>query len=161
MTGNRVRQVNAGSAQLCAYDGGVEWTQTAIRRARTARGWSQRQLAEALSAAQNGRTVAVRVITDWETGKSRPSGRNIAALDRVLGDTPTPESTLRDATVMELLAELATRYAALEAATRRGDHPEGPPERYTWFKSDAPTARRAKEGDPNPGDQGESGSPGL
>jgi transcriptional regulator with XRE-family HTH domain len=99
----------------------VDWTPDEIRRRRAARGWSQRELAEALAAAQNGRTVAVRVITDWELGKSAPSARNVDALDRVLGDqSATPGTTLRDATVTELLAELHRRFAALQAEGDRG-----------------------------------------
>lgn len=111
---------------------------------------SQQELAETLA-------VSRRAITNWETGAAEPRGRNINSLDRVLGDATTPEVGLHDATVMELLAELAGRYASLEAVTKRGDEPTNAPERYTWSKRDAPTARRSTKTDRTPGERDESG----
>jgi transcriptional regulator with XRE-family HTH domain len=125
---------------FCAYPVRVEWTPEEIRRRRDARGLSQQDLADALQ-------VSRRAITNWETGAAEPRGKSLRGLDRVLGDTTTPETSLRDATVLELLAELAGRYAALEAATHRGDQPAGEPRRYTWYKDDAPTARRTTDPD--------------
>jgi transcriptional regulator with XRE-family HTH domain len=136
------------SEHFCAYPVRVEWTPEEIRRRRDARGLSQQDLADALQ-------VSRRAITNWETGAAEPRGKSLRGLDRVLGDTTTPETSLRDATVLELLAELAGRYAALEAATHRGDQsaPAGEPQRYTWYKDDAPTGRRTTD----PGDSDETG----
>jgi transcriptional regulator with XRE-family HTH domain len=120
----------------------VEWTPEEIRRRRDARGLSQQDLADALQ-------VSRRAITNWETGAAEPRGKSLRGLDRVLGDTTTPETSLRDATVLELLAELAGRYATLEAVTHRSDQPAPAdvPRRYTWYKDDAPTARRTTDPD--------------
>ena len=87
MTGTLLRQVGGGSAHKCAYTAVVQWTPEAIRREREARGWSQRKLAEELRKSAPEFKVGLRSVTAWENGESMPSGRNLAALDRVLGDT--------------------------------------------------------------------------
>jgi transcriptional regulator with XRE-family HTH domain len=96
----------------------MEWTPEAIRQARGRKGWSQAELARALSKAQPGeKGTHPRSITDWETGKATPSGRNLAALERVLGPDVRPVSgeliawALDEATDMELIAALARRLS--------------------------------------------------
>jgi transcriptional regulator with XRE-family HTH domain len=130
---------------------------------------SQQDLADATG-------IGKRTIGRIEQGESE-SGRRITILETYLDlvDPPaapaddqapleprTIERALRDATAMELLAELASRLATQEAGGRRSDQPStGQAERYTWFKDDAPTARRDAEqaaaGD-EPGQPGAAGN---
>lgn len=121
----------------------MEWTAESIRAAREARGWSQQQLADELS---NHVKTSVRSITDWETGKARPSGRRIAALNRVLGGTsPTfnPRSILADLTDDEVaqLLDHVPDMAIVATVARRFARTEQTP-RYvrsrTWDTDDAP-----------------------
>jgi transcriptional regulator with XRE-family HTH domain len=110
MTGIAQAQAIRRDTHTYAYTFAVEWTETNIRRERESRGLSQRRLAQQLSAAQPDNTVSERSVTAWENGESRPSGRNIAALDRVLGPGPdTSSPTLTGATDLELIGELARR----------------------------------------------------
>jgi transcriptional regulator with XRE-family HTH domain len=141
-------QARSGTLPFSAYTRRVSWTGRRLRDARARRGWTQARAAEELGAGQ--RTWAA-----WERDEAKPQAHWIAKLDDLFNETSdaaeqapidphTIEQALRHATVLELLAELAGRYAALEAANQRGGQPAPPgePERYTWYKSDAPTARR-------------------
>jgi transcriptional regulator with XRE-family HTH domain len=109
MTGTSSPPATRSDTQDYAYAPGVHWTGEKIRREREARGLSQEQLAHLLSAAQTDNTTSTRSITAWENNESRPSGRNLAALDRVLAPHDTTGPTLTEATELELLAELARR----------------------------------------------------
>jgi transcriptional regulator with XRE-family HTH domain len=117
----------------------VEWTPDEIRQRRNERGLSQEDLAEALQ-------VSRRAITNWETGAAEPRGKSIRGLDRVLGDATAPEVSLRDASLMQLLAEIATRFAEAERAP--GER-VGPAERLKFKRADAPASEVDNE--PRPG----------
>ena len=106
----------------------VHWTPDEIRRRRTEHGLSQEELAEALQ-------VSRRAITNWETGAADPRGKSLRGLDRVLGDTTAPEATLREASLMDLLAEIARRFAEAE---RTPVVPVVPSERLKFKRADAP-----------------------
>lgn len=115
----------------CAYSVRVDWTPDEIRRRRNERGLSQEELAETLQ-------VSRRAVTNWETGAAEPRGKSIRGLDRVLGDTSTaPEVSLRGATLMDLLAEIARRFAEAE---RSPTERIGPAERLKFPRADAPTS---------------------
>lgn len=142
----------------------------AIRRARRMRRWSIRQLAEASG-------VGERTIGRLERGEgNEDTALTIEALERALapelrrieeGDAldeadldQGPGPGLKVATTMELFAELAARYAALEAQIREVGGPipsDGPRGRIAWPKSGAPSARRPKKPDDEPGDASTSG----
>jgi transcriptional regulator with XRE-family HTH domain len=124
-----------GSEHICAYPARVEWTRAEIRRRRELKGLSQAELARRLN-------LSRRAITNWETGSSEPRGANLRALERELGDAPTPAIALADASDIELLGELARRLATAQRTHASSD---GPPERFKWSTADAPTARRNKE----------------
>jgi transcriptional regulator with XRE-family HTH domain len=121
----------------------VEWTADSIRRAREARGWSQRELADELT--KHVKT-AVRSITDWETGKARPSGRRLAALDRVFGGASAdfnPRAILAELTddeVAELLEHVPDMVIVATVARRfaRTEHPPRHVASRSWNESDAP-----------------------
>lgn len=135
MTGTVDQQVSAGLSSFKQYPAPVEWTAAKIKQIREARGWSQRALAEALTAAQPEGSVSARSITDWERGKAVPSGRNLSALDRVLGDgdRASPGRDLSEFADYELLAEIAARLA------RGGRRPADlPTESLRWATEDAP-----------------------
>jgi transcriptional regulator with XRE-family HTH domain len=105
MTGTlRESNIHPGrwDAHKCAYSSAVHWTPQEIRRRRNAKGWSQSEAAAAVG-------VSRRAITNWETGVARPSGSNVEALDRALGDAPVAEPTLRGATDLEFAAEVMRR----------------------------------------------------
>lgn len=131
------------SEHICAYSVRVDWTPDEIRQRRNERGLSQEDLAEALQ-------VSRRAITNWETGAAEPRGKSIRGLDRVLGDATTaPEVSLRDASLMQLLAEIATRFAEAERAP--GER-IGPAERLKFNRADAPASE--VDNDPRPGGSG-------
>jgi transcriptional regulator with XRE-family HTH domain len=125
---------------FCAYAVRVEWTRAELKRRRGAKGLSQQELADALG-------VSRRAVTNWETGRAEPSGRYLQALDRVLGaSNETNDVALASATNMDLLAELARRFAAYET-TRAPDQGIGD---WRWSKEDSPFARRRREaGEPD------------
>jgi transcriptional regulator with XRE-family HTH domain len=125
------------SEHICAYPARVEWTPAEIRRRRQTKGLSQAGLAQRLN-------LSRRAITNWETGGAEPRGSNLRALERELGDAPTPAIALTDASDIELLGELARRLSTAQRAQSPATA-DGPPERYKWAAADAPTARRAKE----------------
>lgn len=115
MTGSILEQVGASSAHFCVYAGGmVDWTPASLREAREARGWSQRRLAEAISASP-------RSITSWEAGTSAISRRYQRALDAVFSDdheetAQQSDSALSGVSDGALWAELQRRYyAAVDA----------------------------------------------
>lgn len=131
------------SAHFCAYSVRVDWTPDEIRRRRNERDLSQEELADALQ-------VSRKAVTNWENGVAEPRGKNARALDRVLGDTTTaPEVSLRDASLMQLLAEIATRFAEAERAP--GER-IGPAERLKFNRADAPASEVDNE--PRPGGSG-------
>lgn len=139
---------------FCAYSVRVEWTKAEIKRRREAKGLSQEALAKRLG-------LSRRAITNWETGVREPRGSSLRALEAELGDAPTPEVSLKSASLMEVFANLAGRYADLEARhtallaehtallaeldrnpVQPRDTPSG---RYRWRTEDGPTARWSKE----------------
>lgn len=127
----------------------MTWTGQNLRQARARRGWTQKDLAEHLGA-------SLRSVAAWERDEAHPQAHWLVKLDELLGDndgpttapaaaaglTADPGASLKQATVMELLAELAARYATLEAhaATTKQD-PRGF-ERVHWRTSDAPSSAR-------------------
>jgi transcriptional regulator with XRE-family HTH domain len=120
---------------FCAYPVRVEWTRAEIKRRLGAAGMSQQELAEALG-------VSRKAVSNWVNGHAEPSGRYLQALDKVLGGRhATNDVSLASATNMDLLAELARRFAAYES-TRTPDQPIG---NWRWSKEDAPSARRRRE----------------
>lgn len=143
VTGIQVVPPSAGDTQFYAYDPRVEWTADDIRQARDDRGWSQLELAEELS--KHVKT-SVRSITDWETGKARPSGRRRAALDRVLGGVSTgfnPRAILAELTddeVAELLAHVDDMAIVATVARRfaRTERPVRHVPARSWSDADAP-----------------------
>lgn len=112
---------------LTQYSAAMLWDASTIKHEREARGWSQRVLAERLSAAQPDGSVSARSITDWERGKATPTGRNLSALDRVFAVAPTTvttvaagtlppgviEAALEEASHLQLLTQLAKRLSRL------------------------------------------------
>lgn len=103
---------------MCAYTALVEWTPSKIRSERIARGWSQKQLAEALRRSAPDFKISLRTVTAWETDEATPSEKNIAALERVFTtDTAADDgdATLRGFTYLQLVSEQARRFADLEA----------------------------------------------
>lgn len=141
------------SAQKCAYTSLVQWTPERIRREREARGWSQRQLREAITASSADGKISLRAVTAWEAGESMPSGRNIAALDRVFAAAPETESN-RDALAsvddLELLAEVARRMAGGNAGRPTGTQnitTPGANQHLRWDTADLPSSKRAQESD--------------
>lgn len=127
------------SAHFCAYSVRVDWTPDEIRRRRNERGLSQEELADALQ-------VSRKAVTNWENGAAEPRGKNARALDRVLGDSPTaPEVSLRDASLMDLLAEIARRFAEAE---RTPTEQVGPAERLKFKRADFPSG---VDNEPRPG----------
>jgi len=128
-----------GREHSCAYAVRVDWTPEEIRRRRDTQGLSQEDLAKALG-------VSRRAVTNWETGAAVPGGKNLRGLDRVLGDPPRADDpTLSQADFLELLAEIARRYA--RAANNDDPHsaPDLPRGRYSLRSEDTPTARRARD----------------
>lgn len=91
------------------YAARVRWDGDEIRRRRKLAGFeSQQQLADAIGASR-------RAVADWELDNSRPQGRNMDALERVLGDPappnpapqePDPGPLLADATFTQTLNHL-------------------------------------------------------
>ena len=114
-----------------------------IRRAREALRMTQQDLADQLG-------VGLRTIGRWERGESAPRSA-MGALTRIL-QLPTPDTAtedpdrdvagprLREASHVELLAELARRIAASQDPGR--DLPPVPQEPLSWPRSAAPSARR-------------------
>lgn len=143
VTGIYVVPPSAGDTQFYAYDAPVEWTADSIRRAREARGWSQAALADELS--RHVKTSA-RSITDWETGKARPSGRRLAALDKLFAaasDTFDPRAILADLTdaeVAELLEHVPDMAIVATVARRfaRTEYPARHVPSRSWSEHDAP-----------------------
>lgn len=127
------------SAHFCAYSVRVQWTPAEIKKRRLAKGLNQDELAAALG-------LSRRAITNWETGTAEPRGSSLRALERELGDDRAPQVTLRDATVMELLAEIASRFARLEAANIPPTATDAP-ERVKWYTPETPTAARRGDAD--------------
>jgi transcriptional regulator with XRE-family HTH domain len=131
----------------------VTWTGQRLRDARARRGWTQAELAERLGAAP-------RSVASWEREEARPQAHWVTKLDRLFADEPldpaqrldqaTIERALDEASFLDLLAALARKHARI---AKPEDTPDLPPGRYTWYKSDAPTARRA----PDSGDSKEAG----
>ena len=146
-------------AHICAYSARVDWTPEEIRRRRDAKGYSQEELGQRLGE-HLGKPVSRRAITNWEAGSATPHGRNLRALDLVLGDEPdAKDPPISQASFMDLIAEITRRYA--RAATPRGETPqELPLVRYTWSTEDAPSGRRtAAEAQDRPA--GRRRTPGL
>lgn len=122
-------------AHKSAYSSAVHWTPEEIRQRRNAKGWSQSEAAAAVG-------VSRRAITNWETGVARPSGSNIEALDRALGDAPIAEPTLRGATDWEFAAEVLRRLG-LRSRTDGADGADGarvelPAEDLAWPRTRKP-----------------------
>ena len=118
MLGRDALQVSRPAGAVCGslvrYPFRVDWTPQAIQQSRTQKGWTQRQLADAMTdamATADGtyRTTA-RSITDWERGKAVPSGRNIAALNKVFQPAPATDMTLSEASFYDLIARIVTLY---------------------------------------------------
>ena len=106
-----------------------------IQRARQLAGLSQRDLADRVGVSKN-------TVSNWETGKSSPRGKE-AILRRELNPDTTTElasPSLRDASHAELLAELARR---IEHTERRSAHelPAVPTGRYRFPKTAGPSAQ--------------------
>jgi transcriptional regulator with XRE-family HTH domain len=112
----------------------MTWTGERLRNARARRNWTQRELAEHLGA-------SLRSVASWERDEAKPQAQWTARLnDLFADDTPAnPTSrTITDATTLELLAEVAARFARLEA--ERSPVRGGPPERLKFYTADAPQA---------------------
>lgn len=140
---------------FCAYPLRVDWTPDEIRRRRDAKGLSQEELGQRLGEHLD-KPVSRRAITNWETGVAMPHGRNLRALDLVLGDQPTgddPPLSLADD--LELLAEIARRMASRRV--RDGGTPPLPSGRYTLYTSDMPSSQRPKETPQREDDAGANG----
>lgn len=152
MTGSRQQQVKAGDTHSYAYTEVVQWTPETIRREREAKGWSQRELREAISS--TGATVSLRSITAWERGESKPSGKNLAGLDRVLSPAePRPGPSLASATDIELVGEFLRRLSERRRADMepsRIDHDRSDPSAHTHLEDGPaltqPGERLASEG---------------
>jgi len=147
-----LQQVGPGSAQKCAYTAAVNWPPDRIRREREARGWSQRKLRDAIVASSPDGKLSLRAVTAWEAGESKPSGRNLAALDRVLAAEEPAANPLEHVDDLELLAEVAKRMAA-GRSNNHGYQPittPGANQALRWDVSDMPSTKRADETETDP-----------
>jgi transcriptional regulator with XRE-family HTH domain len=127
----------------------MTWTGARLRDARARRDWTQKELAEHLGA-------SLRSVAAWERDEAKPQAQWATKLDDLFADdTPAnrPGRTLADATVLELLAELANRFAQLEAG-RTSATRGGPPERLKFFTADAP--QTAQPGQDQSDEEGET-----
>ena len=158
MTGTNTT-ARAGTLPFPAYNRRVTWTGQKLRQARARRSWTQKDLAEQLGA-------SLRSVAAWERDEAHPQAHWLVRLDELLGDSdgqvaapatapasvPAAESdtSLKQATVMEILAELASRFAQAEArATKPSGDPGQPFERVHWRTSDAPSAARGSTAAPD------------
>lgn len=143
------------SEHFCAYSVRVDWTPAEIKKRRDAKGLSQEELGRLLGEQLGGKPISRRAITKWENGVAMPHGRNLRALDHVLGNEPSfDDPPLSQASVMALLGELAARIAQLEAGRTPSAPTSLPPERVRWRTEDAPPttyewAKTTREGDAN------------
>lgn len=121
----------------------MRWTSEAIKRAREARGWTQKQLAAELA---RHTPTSHRAVTAWELNESAPSSRREAALTKVFGDTSdnfdaaSIVASLNDAELAALLASVPDMVIVADLARRLARH-EGPVRSIgsrTWKTSDAP-----------------------
>lgn len=117
-----------------------------IRAARQRAHMSQDELAAAVGGSR-------RAVHRWEAEGLPARSHKRGAVEYVLGLTETParpapsrsaRPPIEDYTVMELLAALATRFAALEAGRVAAPAPRS--SRYRWQSADAPSVRRADVG---------------
>jgi transcriptional regulator with XRE-family HTH domain len=119
----------------------VDWTPAEIRRRRDAKGLSQEELGQRLGEHLD-KPVSRRAINNWENGHAIPHGRNIRALDLVLGDQPSAgDPTLSQADDLELLAEIARRMSA-RRATPDSSVPPLPTGHHKIYTHDMPSAQR-------------------
>jgi len=126
-------------AHICAYAAHVDWTPEEIRRRRDAHGLSQDELGRRIAAHLGlDKPVSRRAIVNWENGTAVPHGRNLRALDHVLGaQTSSDDPPLSQASYMDLLAELARRYARATDSSAQPRPSTG--SRYKIYTEDAPT----------------------
>lgn len=122
----------------------MKWTPEEIKRRRAERGLSQSELGRLLAdVLGENEPIARRTITNWENGHAEPRGRNLHALDQVLASEPNADDIpLSRASFMQLLAELARRYAELDASPDRPTAPDPSLGNWTWPGPGAPSARR-------------------
>lgn len=83
----------------------MTWTGSDIRRARTARGWTQKQFSAELGA-------SLRSVAAWERDEAEPSAAWVGALNKLFADDTPPDTTqvaLVDASDTELLGEFLRR----------------------------------------------------
>lgn len=144
----------AGTLLFSAYTGRVQWTGNTLKSARAKRGWTQAQAADEVGA-------GLRTWAAWERNEAKPQAHWVERLNEVF-PTETPDSTnddaaldtgkdprLSDADFIELLEEIARRYARARAelpflgatADSDTDSDQGG-EVYEWDARDAPSARR-------------------
>lgn len=150
---------------VAVHSGTVDSRGQRILRARDLRRLSRRDVADATG-------VSERTIQRIEKDDVRNS-RALAVLESYLGldeaqpvadtDLPKPRPTLDPDTIeaaiqqadfLALMAEIARRYAR---ATHQETGLAGVPERFKWYLTEAPTARRSRE--VNTGDEGEPDTP--
>lgn len=129
----------------------MEWSRTEIKRRRETLGLSQQELADAVG-------VSRRAVTNWETGVAEPRGKSLRRLDQILGDRANGYDPRRsEMTIMELLGELASRIAQLEARSQGRPRPNLPPERVVF-----PTRLiHTTSGRQRHGEEGEKGNQAL
>jgi transcriptional regulator with XRE-family HTH domain len=125
----------------------VQWTPHEIKKRRAAKGLDQTELGELLAEALGeDKPVSRRAITNWEQGHATPRGKYLHALDQVLGSEPSSDDvTLSRATYMQLLAELAKRYA--DATSGNVTTPDPNLGTWAWPSGGAPSTRRRTESD--------------
>jgi len=134
----------------------MDWTPEEIRRRRDARGLSQdelgRRLAEHLGL---NKPISRRAIVNWENGTSVPHGRNLRALDHVLGaQTSADDPPLSRASYMDLLAELARRYARATGSNNQPRPSTG--NRYVVYTEDVPSPDHLASDQLDAGEQGKA-----
>lgn len=124
-------------AHKCAYSSAVHWPPKEIRERRRGLGMLQAELAAVLG-------VSRRAVTNWETGKARPSGANLDALDAVLGAAPIPEPTLTGASDMQLAGEFLRRLGLRSA--QDGQPVKLPGDDLGWPRSKTRKTRKDSPG---------------
>lgn len=160
-------QARSGTLLFSAYTHRVSWTGERIREARGRRGWTQAALAAQLGA-------GVRTVASWERDEAKPQAQWIVRLNDVLGgDEPTDDTTsaaldahiitaaLQQADFLQLLAEMARRYAQATHGAAADTQPAAPAGRYKIFTADAPTPEHPAAPEQGSGRDGETGSQGL
>lgn len=151
VTGTNQR-AGAGTLLFSAYTGRVQWTGSKILSARAKRGWTQKQFADELGA-------GLRTVASWERNEARPQAHWVERLNELFANDvasetaaesaePNRDPRISEADFIELLEEIARRYAraraelpligAIDTETDR----ESAGEVYEWDAADAPSARR-------------------